>query len=434
MRNRPREDAIRQVQTLFQVGTVAGLTDGELLDRFLNREGEVAELAFSLLIERHGPMVLSVCRRILRDPHAAQDAFQATFLVLVRKARAIRCRGSVASWLYGVAHRVSATARAAAFRRKTFRLDETHLALGEASEDDSERGELSNALHDELARLPERYRAVLVLCYLEGLTHEQAALRLDRPLATVRSWLVRGREQLRVRLTRRGVTLSVGAVATALARNARSAVSPALVERTTIAATAFLRTRSLSAGLVSAASAAMTEGVLRTMFMTKLKLAVLTLSTVSFAALSAGGYAYQDPTEKSAEHQLPYTKENVPIQYGKGADIQKVAARPATEVQASAAADEYIARTSKEVDASIAALRAEVKDLTARLERAKASLRRMEALKAALNAPAGDAVEPVERRALFRYPAADTKKEDPRGYELRGDRPKTELDDTAKRP
>lgn len=400
MTREPRGDMIRQVHALFRMGTVAGLTDGELLDRFLNREGEVAELAFSLLVERHGPMVLGVCRRILGDPHAAQDAFQATFLVLVRKARAIRSRGSVASWLYGVAHRVSVTARSSAARRRMFCLDEFEPTRIDDTADALDRHELHDALHEELLRLPERYRAPLVLCYLEGLTHEQAALRLGRPLTTVRSWLVRGREQLRGRLSRRGVTLSVGLVATALTTNARAGVSPALVESTVRAVASFWRTRCLSAGLVSATSAAMTEGLLRTMFMTKLKIAVAMLSALSLAATGAGVLAYQAPASASVpadDESLPRKTaarylnddeslpEKTAAPYRTSGRVSQATAAPPTAAHAAAAADEYIAKTTKEVDASITALRAEVEQLSARLERAKSSLRRMEALKAALS-------------------------------------------------
>ncbi len=200
--------ALGHIRTLFNVGTFGGLTDGELLERFRASNGEAAELAFAALVERHGPMVLRVCQSVLFETHDAHDAFQATFLVLVRKAGSIRNRDSLASWLHGVAHRIAACASAATARRR--RHERRAAARVTTFVDDGDRDELAPMLHEELDRLAEKYRAPIILCHLEGLTHEQTAQRLCWPVGTVRSRLARGREQLRGRLMRRGLALSVG--------------------------------------------------------------------------------------------------------------------------------------------------------------------------------------------------------------------------------
>jgi RNA polymerase sigma factor (sigma-70 family) len=160
---------LRQVQTLLGVGTVCGLPDGDLLERFVARRGEVSELAFTALVERHARMVLGICRRVLADPHDVQDAFQATFLVLVRRARSIRNRDSVASWLYGVAYRVACTSRAATMRRRRHERAYAEQAGPFIPALHGENDDLKKVLDEELCRLPERYRAVVVLCDLEDL-------------------------------------------------------------------------------------------------------------------------------------------------------------------------------------------------------------------------------------------------------------------------
>jgi RNA polymerase sigma factor (sigma-70 family) len=213
------------------LGAVGGLTDGQLLERFLGRRDEGAELAFAVLVERHGPMVLRVCRALLRDPHDAQDAFQATFLVLVRRAGSIRTRDSVGSWLHGVACRVAAAARSASARR----LKHEHRSAGDATRPaaDPDQLDLAPVLHAEIERLQAKYRVPIVLCHLEGLTHEQAAARLGWPVGTVRSRLARGRERLRLRLLRRGVAPAAAALGLALASETAVAAVPAAVVNAT---------------------------------------------------------------------------------------------------------------------------------------------------------------------------------------------------------
>ena len=169
----------RQLRTLFNVGTVRDLTDGQLLERFATDRGEAAELAFAVLVERHGPMVMRVCRAVLGDSHDAQDAFQATFLVLVKRARGLWVRDSIGPWLHQVAYRTASCARTAAARHRRL---ERNAAIT-AQETRPERDfELERLLHEEIDRLPERYRSPIVLCDLEGRTYEQAARHLGWPV------------------------------------------------------------------------------------------------------------------------------------------------------------------------------------------------------------------------------------------------------------
>src|SRR5262245_59914767 len=202
---------LRQVQTLYESGRLGGLSDAELLERFsAHREADPAAAgsAFEVLLLRHGPMVLRVCRSVLRDPHAAEDALQATFMVLARRPESIRRRESVGPWLHGVALRVAASARMARARRTEA---ERTGAVPEAVSPDPplERAELGVAVRAELARLPEPFRAVVELFHLEGRTHEEAADELGLPVGTIRSRLHRARRRLRERLLRRGVAPAV---------------------------------------------------------------------------------------------------------------------------------------------------------------------------------------------------------------------------------
>ncbi len=209
--------ALKQFPTLCHLGVVGNLSDGQLLELFLAGTKETAETSFAALVDRHGPMVLRACRQILGNPDDAQDAFQATFLVLVRQARSVRKRDSLACWLYGVAQRVARRARVDAARRQAHerRCAATAREQDMAPEDDPEC--CWTELHDELSRLPERYRESVVLCYLQGLSTQAAAQRLGCPQGTVLSRLSRARDQLRKRLTRRGVAVPAGLLTAGLA-------------------------------------------------------------------------------------------------------------------------------------------------------------------------------------------------------------------------
>ena len=190
---------IHSLQRLFGPGTVNALSEAQLLERFIVRKDEAA---FEAILKRHGPMVLGVCRRVLDDPHDVDDAFQATFLILVKKARSIRERDVLSTWLYGVARRVAVRAKVNARRRRD--CERTAWEGAEVNAKDLgatrlEAGELRSLIDEELQRLPQRYRTPLILCDLEGQTHEQAAVQLHCPVGTVKSRLARGRERLRSR-------------------------------------------------------------------------------------------------------------------------------------------------------------------------------------------------------------------------------------------
>jgi RNA polymerase sigma factor (sigma-70 family) len=176
---------MRQLGALFTAGTIGELTDGQLLERFATEGGDVAEEAFAALVQRHGPMVLRVCRSVLANPHDTQDAFQASFLVLVRKARSLWVRDSLGPWLHQVALRTASAARSAAARRR--RLE--RLAAQSATLEDTTMPcqETEQLLHAEIDRLPERFRAPVILCDLEGRTHEQVARHLGWPVGRSRA-------------------------------------------------------------------------------------------------------------------------------------------------------------------------------------------------------------------------------------------------------
>ena len=216
----------------------AGGADADLLERF-QRNGDGA--AFELLVWRHGPMVMGVCRHVLRDSHAAEDAFQATFLALARKARSIGRRESVPGWLYTVAIRVALRARERAARRAAREVAARWPGPDEPASPDNdgpEWRELRPLVHEEVDRLPPKFRAVVVLCYLEGRTNAEAAALLGCPKGTVLSRLARARERLRGRLSARGVALAAAPLAFLLGEYGGSLVkvSPVLLHATVHAA------------------------------------------------------------------------------------------------------------------------------------------------------------------------------------------------------
>jgi RNA polymerase sigma factor (sigma-70 family) len=209
------------------------LPDEQLLDRFLGTTGGEAEAAFRAVVTRHGPMVLGVCRHILNQQQDAEDAFQATFLVLARKADSIKDRRVLGRWLYEVAYRIAIRAKTNLIRRRTHERQGAEMAVT-TPETDAGWSELRPVLHEEVNRLPEKYRAPVILCYLEGKTNEEVAHLLQWPVGTVKGRLSRARELLRTRLTRRGLTLSAAFLVTALSRNSvfAEAVPSRLIDAT----------------------------------------------------------------------------------------------------------------------------------------------------------------------------------------------------------
>ncbi len=248
----------------------AGLSDGQLLERYLARRDESA---FQSLVLRHGPMVLGVCRRILRNEADAEDAFQATFLVFVLKAASIRARGRLGSWLYGVAHNTARKAKAMSRARRA--KEQEAGAATKERRDEADAQELQELLDAELSGLPEMYRAAVVACDLEGKTIKEAACLLGWPPGTVATRLRRGRALLAKRLGGRGVVIPGGLVA----------VPASLLGSTVRAAMGVAAGEAVTGGLVSAQVAALVQGVLSAMLMTKLKTAVV----VAVVFLGLGG-------------------------------------------------------------------------------------------------------------------------------------------------
>jgi HlyD family secretion protein len=280
-------DLRRAIGKLYSVGTIGNLGDGQLLERFATERGEGAELAFAVLVERHGPMVLRVCHSVLADLHDTEDAFQATFLVLLKKARGLWVRDSLGPWLHQVAVRTASAARIAAARRRRCDLQTAIPAIGRSRGADDE---LCHALHEEIERLPERFRLPLVLCDLEECSHQQAARHLGWPIGTVKSRLTRGRERLRIRLTRRGLAPSAGIMLAAVGHDASLAIRlPALIDSTARAAGHFVSTRAIA----SASMATLAHAVQRTLVVSRwLKTAMITL-VVGTAGAGGGLFAWQ---------------------------------------------------------------------------------------------------------------------------------------------
>jgi RNA polymerase sigma factor (sigma-70 family) len=262
--------------TLRQDG--AGLTDAQLLGYFLERRDEAA---FAALVYRHGPMVWGVCRRLLRNHHEAEDAFQATFLVLVHKAASVVPRQMVGNWLYGVARQTAVRARAAAAKRR-FRERQTMAMSEPTTEVPDLWDDLEPLLDEELSRLPDKYRAPVVLCDLEGKSRKEAAAQLGWREGTVSGRLARARAMLARRLVRRGLAVSGGALAVVLAGNAATASVPAVAVTSTIRSAALVAA-GRSAAALSPAVAELTRGVLKAMFLTRLKIASAILLFVAFA-------------------------------------------------------------------------------------------------------------------------------------------------------
>ena len=291
-----RSEAVqKRLQALFESGSMAGVPDSQLLERFVIRRDSEGETAFAILVARHGPMVLGVCRYLLRDVHSADDAFQAVFLVLARRAGSIRQPDLLGPWLHGVATRIARKARAQTSRRIRREQCEVEMndieSVGPEANPRSIDDEDATALHEEIGRLPERYRRAVVLCHFEGLTHGEAARRLGCAPGTVGSLVSRARELLRTRLARRGLSASSLALGAALEpRIATAAVSSALERATVRAALSFATNRAVVAGIVSRPAAELAYGALKTMTLHKAVIACAFVMALGFAA-AVGGFA-----------------------------------------------------------------------------------------------------------------------------------------------
>ncbi|HEY7315774.1 MAG TPA: sigma-70 family RNA polymerase sigma factor [Gemmataceae bacterium] len=282
-------------------GGGAPVDDGRLLERFVARRDEEA---FAELVARHGPLVYGVCRRVLRDAHDAEDVFQAAFLVLARKAAAIRKPESLPSFLHGVAYRLAIKARAEVGRRREH--ERQAPPQSQTEEADLSWREVRALLDEELQRLPEKQRLPLVLCYLEGLTQDEAAQRLNWPRGTLKRRLERGRERLRVRLTRRGVTLGATLFAVALTASATKGAVPTALRTATVQAGLLFATGA-TAGIADTRAVLLAKGGLQTMMMTKPKLAALLILMLTCAAAAAGLMSQPAPVEKTPEQKTDAT-------------------------------------------------------------------------------------------------------------------------------
>jgi cobalt-zinc-cadmium efflux system membrane fusion protein len=288
-----------QLNGLLVFGATGHLSDDELLRRFVARRDEGAQAAFAALVERHGAMVLDVCRRVLGSVHEAEDAFQATFLVLARKAASIARPEQLANWLFGVACRTALDARARARRRKAREQRVHAMSRPEtkpADQDQQVLDELRATLDEELARLPDRCRAALVLCEFDGLTRRAAARQLGIPEGTLSSRLARAKDLLRRRLVRRGLALSGLALEQALAREAQArtfTVPLSLVDSATRAA-AHVAAGAALTEVTSTSIATLAQGVLKAMLLARLKGFVFGLAALAITTAGVGVMG-QDP-------------------------------------------------------------------------------------------------------------------------------------------
>src|SRR5262245_5946652 len=260
----------------------AGSSDGQLLSRYLATRDEAA---FEAIVRRHGPMVLGVCRRLLRDRHEVHDAFQATFLVLVRKAASVAPPEMLPNWLHGVARQTAVRARSSAARRRLRERLVAQVPEPEARPADPCDG-LRPLLDEELSRLPGNHRVAVILCLLEGKTHAEAARHLGWPVGTLASRLSRGRRMLAKRLARRGVAPSAGVLA-ALAAQGTAAVPVARIT-STVQVGSLYGVGPAGAGAVPVSVVALTEGVLKAMSLKKLKAVTAVLLTAGLFALGGG--------------------------------------------------------------------------------------------------------------------------------------------------
>ncbi len=266
----------------------AGMTDGQLLEEFVSRRDAAA---FESLVRRHGPMVLGICRRILRDPHDAEDAFQSTFLVLARKAESVSPREMLGNWLYGVARTTAIRLRSANAKRRVREKQMADMPEPEVEPRDLQ-DDLRQLLDEELARLPDKFRLPIVLCDLEGRTRREVARQLKLPEGTLSSRLTTARRMLAKRLARHGLAVSVGTLTAALAPSAASASVAVSLLSSTVKTATLLAAGQTTTGLVSVHVAALTEGVLKAMFLTKIK-TVMGMMLVVASLCGAAGLVYQ---------------------------------------------------------------------------------------------------------------------------------------------
>lgn len=352
------EAVFRQIQGLWDVGTVVGMSDGQLLARFADGRGGAAEAAFGALVGRHGPMVYRVCRDLVRDRHTAEDCFQATFVVLARKAGAIREPELLGRWLYGVALRTARQAKSRGERRRR------REWLGDAWGEDEPVGdsgppeaalmlrERAAMLHEEVARLPEKYRVPVVLCDLEGLAHEEAARRMRCPVGTVGVRLMRARERLRTRLTRRGLAPTAGGLlGLSASAEGASGLLPADLVATTARAAVRISAADVGIEVVSAEVARLAGGTMRAMSFLMLK--SVATSVLLAGALAVGVLVAVESSRRPAEADDPppaVATRPSPLDVLDGASVPKAGGFPWEAPELVAVLGETRGRHGGEVD------------------------------------------------------------------------------------
>jgi RNA polymerase sigma factor (sigma-70 family) len=327
MANEQNRLPVRQIDQLFQRGTLTGLGESQLLERFVTSRDD---WALEALVERHGPMVLGVCRRVLANPADVDDAFQATFLILVRKARALRDFHRIGPWLHGVAYRVAKRARADSARRRgleqTASRPECDAAIY-APDRLALRVELLSVVDDEVARLSASHRAAIVLCDLEGQSQQDAARLLGWSEGALRGRLARARQKLRDRLARRGVAPTLLPAAVPLLRDIVSAcpsVPPALIRATTRGGMATVlagRTASTASIAISASVTALAQGVIRTMVLSTIKMfgfaaLLAAVGVLAVSGLAPAGFFVDDkPTSKPVARKERKVTSQQPLRF-----------------------------------------------------------------------------------------------------------------------
>jgi RNA polymerase sigma factor (sigma-70 family) len=287
------------IETLFDTGSVTGWSDEQLVRRFGSERDDAAERAFEVLVQRHGPMVLAVCRSALRDRHDAEDAFQATFLVLARKARALRQPERLGPWLHGVARRTAEKMKVQRLRHKRLieRADDrSTTAVTIDAADDITRRDVALVLHDEIARLPDKYRTPVILCYLEGLSHEQASRRLGVPSGTVGVRLMRARERLQDRLSRRGLAPGISAL---IPLRPQPESLPAAFVSETARTAAIFAGRTTAVGSISADVTNIANGVIQMMAIARFGTALIAILICGIIAAGSVALAFQAPAKQS---------------------------------------------------------------------------------------------------------------------------------------
>jgi RNA polymerase sigma factor (sigma-70 family) len=345
--------AFRRLREAVLLHDSAQRADGDLLGAFIAHRDATA---FAGLVRRHGPMVLGVCRRILRDAHDAEDAFQATFLVLARRATAVVPRTMVGNWLYGVAYRTALEAKRMIARRRSREKQMRDLPQTPV-EPKPCTADLQALLDQELSRLPDKLRLPVVLCDLEGRTRREVARQLGIPEGTLSNRLASARRTLAKRLAHRGLTLSAGSLAATLAQVAGATVPPTLLTTTV---------RAVAAGTAAAHVAKLTEGVLQTMFLAKLK--VVTLILLVLGAVASAVFWASRPEAVAGSPQSAVTPASpnpaAQDQPKKDMDSKAVLEKAVKAASAIPATKDEDLRRKVDMLTSIASYQARTKDMT----------------------------------------------------------------------